>query len=72
MLCLYLIYFLLNFIIITYLLMKLKAMHKNQNMTFELYNWKRLFYKMIVLNSIKVHSDTNRNCEWRKWNSFHT
>ena len=40
--------------------------------TFEMYNWKRLFYKMMVLNSIKVHSDTNKNYKWRKWNSFHT
>ena len=73
MLYLYFLYFLLNFIIIIYLLMKLNPMNKrkldNIN-TFELYHWKRLYYKAMVLNSIKVDNNTNKHYKWRKWNSF--
>ena len=53
--------------------MKLNPMNKrkldNIN-TFELYHWKRLYYKAMVLNSIKVDNNTNKHYKWRKWNSF--
>lgn len=37
--------------------------------TYEYYEWKRLYYKMLVLNRLKDYSI--KKYKMREWNSFH-
>ncbi len=37
--------------------------------TYEYYEWKRLYYKMLVLNRVKDYS--LKKYKMREWNSFH-
>ena len=37
--------------------------------TYEFYEWKRLYYKMLVLNRVKDYS--LKKYKMREWNSFH-
>lgn len=42
---------------------------KENILTYEFYEWKRLYYKMLVLNRLKDYS--LKKYKMRKWNSFH-